>query len=328
MTNELLPTRLDYSDTKTLSIIKNTVAKTATVEEFHMFVEFCKGTGLNPFKKEIWFIKDKTGKVQMMTGVNGFYSIANDNPQFDGIEIIETGEQEIELLLSGNKVKKIKVPKSVEAKVYRKDRKIPFTAIAKWDEYSKPLITPYGNLSVWGQMPSVMLSKCAESMALRKAFPQELNGLYTAEEMPAEFASDKTEVLPKVEAAQVISPAPSIPKVSDEQLLKNWQETVTTLPAEKSPPIRQQEPGEPYLYKYKPPYAQKDEAKSYGCKWCPETKTWDHTEYIEEFAEYLSNPKPKSLEEQLEQNHQDQQMMDLVEPNYKQGAVQEDDIPF
>ncbi len=107
----------------------------------------------------------------------------------------------------------------------------------------------------------------------------------------------------------------------------------TAKPATTSAPVSEAAQSKPassgdYIYKYKPPYAQKDEAKSYGCKWCPETKTWDHTEYIEEFAEYLSNPKPKSLEEQLEQNHQDQQMMDLVEPNYKQGVVQEDDIPF
>lgn len=166
MEKEIAKIGINYSDSTTLEIIKNTVAKGATPEEFHVFVEMCKSTGLNPFKKEVWFLKIN-GQVQSMTGINGFYTIANNHPQFDGIEA--------EIVEKDGKIEK------AVAKVYRKDRKIPMTSEAYWVEYQKP----HGN---WKIMPRVMLSKCAESMALRKAFPQELNGLYTQEEMPAEFA--------------------------------------------------------------------------------------------------------------------------------------------
>ena len=156
---------INYDDSAMLRTIKTTVAKGATDEEFHMFVQLAKSTGLNPFKREIWFIKTKS-QAQIMTGINGFYSIANNHPQYDGIEVdteFKDGK-----------------PFCSVASVYRKDRSRPSVAKAYWSEYGKS----HGN---WQTMPRVMLEKCAESMALRKAFPQELNGLYTSEEMPAKF---------------------------------------------------------------------------------------------------------------------------------------------
>lgn len=159
---------LDYSNTETITVLKNTIAKNATNEEFAIFLQFCKSTGLNPFKKEIWFIKTNGG-VQIMTGINGFWSLANNHPQFDG------AEEDIECDEKGNPVKAI-------CKIYRKDRRFPSVGIALLKEYRK-------NTPIWGQMTSVMLAKCAASNAIRKAFPQELNGLYTEEEMPEQFSA-------------------------------------------------------------------------------------------------------------------------------------------
>jgi len=159
-------TTLDYSDKSVINTLKQTVAIGATDAEFAMFSEFCKSTGLNPFKKEIWFIK-AGGRVQIMTGINGFLAIANSHPQYDGLEI------DVEVDQQGNPLKAV-------CKVYRKDRNRPSIGIALMKEFIKP--TP-----IWKQMPSVMLTKVAKSIALREAFPQELNGLYTAEEMPPEY---------------------------------------------------------------------------------------------------------------------------------------------
>jgi phage recombination protein Bet len=152
-----------------LNTLRNTVAPGLTDPEFVLFAEMCRATGLNPATKEIWAIK-AGGRLQLMTGINGFLKIANSHPQFDGMEV--TFEWEDKQLVSAT------------AKVYRKDRRFPSIATAYMAEYGKK--TP-----IWATMPSIMLSKCAKSLAIREAFINELGGLYTQEEMPSEFAPPK-----------------------------------------------------------------------------------------------------------------------------------------
>lgn len=179
---------LDFTRPELVKTLKATVAQGLTEPEFYLFVEHCKATQLNPFKKEVWAIK-AGGRLQVMTGINGFLTIANKHPMFDGMEIIVDSDEK---------------PTKAICKVYRKDRKYPSEGIALIKEYGKD--TP-----IWKQMPRVMLTKVAKSIALREAFPQELSGLYTQEEMPVEFAAPTREipvtktVEPEVEFAEVVN---------------------------------------------------------------------------------------------------------------------------
>lgn len=158
-----------------LHTLRNTVAPGLTDSEFALFAEIVKSTGLNPVTKEVWAIK-AGGRLQLMTGINGFLRIANSHPMFDGMEV--EFEWDNKQLISAT------------AKVYRKDRRFPAVATAYMNEYGKP--SP-----IWKTMPSVMLSKCAKSLAIREAFVQELGGLYTQEEMPAEFAPPRATTIPQ-----------------------------------------------------------------------------------------------------------------------------------
>lgn len=177
MSNELTT----QNNNEMLLALRNTVAPGLTDPEFRLFAEMCRATGLNPATKEIWAIK-AGGRLQLMTGINGFLRIANSHPQFDGMEV--SFEWDGKQLVS------------CTVKVHRKDRKFPSVATAYWSEYAKQ--TP-----IWRTMPTVMLSKCAKSLAIREAFIQELGGLYTAEEMPSSFAA------PTPQAPEGMEPAVS-----------------------------------------------------------------------------------------------------------------------
>ena len=156
---------INYDDSRTLEVIKESVAKNATKEEFDYFLAYCRHTGLNPLKHEIWFIKTSKG-VQVMTGINGYMAIANSHPQFDGIETEFTKDEQGKL-------------ESCTCRVWRKDRSRPHQETVYFEEYNQGS----GN---WVTKPHTMLAKVAKAHALREAFTQELAGTYIEDEYKGE----------------------------------------------------------------------------------------------------------------------------------------------
>jgi len=204
---------IDYSSAEIVKTMQATVAKGTTAAEFALFVQYCKATGLNPFKKEIWCIKANQG-LQIMTGINGFWAIANASKDFDGAEVGLINA-------SGEWVKTVPDASFIGAwcKVYRKDRRIPMEGEALLADYAK-------GFGLWKTAPRIMIKKVAESIALRKAFPQELNGLYTQEEMPSNFQ-------PSVEVVEEVKEEPAKPITLAEDDLPDWEQKEQK-PAKKS----------------------------------------------------------------------------------------------
>jgi phage recombination protein Bet len=155
---------INYDDKAIVKTMQETVARGTTPAEFALFVQYCKATGLNPFKKEIWCIKASQG-LQIMTGINGFWAIANASDTFDGAEVGLINA-------SGEWVKTVPDNSFIGAwcRVYRKDRRIPMEGEALLADYAK-------GFGLWKTAPRIMIKKVAESIALRKAFPQELKRL-------------------------------------------------------------------------------------------------------------------------------------------------------
>lgn len=139
-----------------------------------VFFHQAKRTGLDPFNREIYMITRK-GKPTIQTGIDGFYKIANRAARANGgtwgiPETLWCGDdgQWRDVWLSK------KAPAAAKVTVERDGSK--FTVVAVTDEYKAQ-----GQL--WDKMPARMVAKCAEALAIRKAFPGDLSGLYTSEEM-------------------------------------------------------------------------------------------------------------------------------------------------
>ena len=163
-----------------IDLIKQTVAKGATDAELQLFLYTSKRTGLDPLTRQIHAIKrwdSAAGKETMaiQTGIDGYRLVANRTGQHAGTTDVLYDREDAE----HPNWAKVTVQRWVNGQVAE------FPATARWKEYAayKKDGRP---MALWAKMPYLMLGKCAEALALRKAFPQELAGIYTFEEMEPE----------------------------------------------------------------------------------------------------------------------------------------------
>lgn len=167
-----------------IDLIKNTIAKGASDDELKMFLQVCAGARLNPFLKQVFLVPrwdSKTGKEVrvIQVSIDGFRAIAEESGNYAGnTDPIYGEEHEI---IYGKEKNKLKVPTKATVSVFKMidGQKCEFTATARWSEYY-----PGEKMGFqWHIRPFLMLGKCAEALALRKAFPKLLSGMYAQEEM-------------------------------------------------------------------------------------------------------------------------------------------------
>ncbi len=176
-----------------VQLIKDTVAVGATDLELALFSEICKKKGLDPFSRQIHFIKRKRWNAQtkqqeefgvIQTGIDGYRTIAERTGKYAGQDKPEFDEKANPKDPNG-KLWPIKATVTVYKLVA--GQKCAFSGEARLSEYAQ--YTTDKNTkkqvlnSMWAKMPYSQLAKCAEALALRKAFPQDLSGIYTNEEM-------------------------------------------------------------------------------------------------------------------------------------------------
>lgn len=180
-----------------LELIKTQIAKNATPEEFDLFVMMARKTRLDPLMRQLYFMKYRDRKASekngcrcgwnectcgktvyspatYITSIDGYRIIAHRTGDFAGVDE-PTYQYDDKNRMTGCTIK-----------VYRKSSERPFAANADFAEYNT-------GKQMWEKMPKTMIAKVAEALALRKAFPNDLSGIYTQEEMDQ---ATKTEAIP------------------------------------------------------------------------------------------------------------------------------------
>lgn len=178
-----------------VDLIKRTVCRGATDDELMLFLHVCQRSGLDPFAKQIYAIKRKVDGKEIMTfqtSIDGYRAIAERTGNYaPGKESTFTYDKDGKLLSATAYIKK-RVDGSwfdVSATAHYEEY------IPKWWDSKEG---KWKNPQMWEKMPCAMLAKCAESLVLRRAFPNEMSGTYTNEEMSqSEGSQQRTVAMPQ-----------------------------------------------------------------------------------------------------------------------------------
>lgn len=186
------------------------LADRPTVEAF---LAHCRRTGLDPIARQIYAIY-RAGKWGIQISIDGARLVAERTGAYEGqtpVEWTADGITWTQVWLADEH------PKAARVGVYRRGFREPLFAVATWDSYAVMKDEWVDNKKtgnkvvsdMWAKFGPLMLGKCAEMLALRKAFPQDLSGLYSTEEMAQ--ASGEPQVVRASERAVAAPVAPSEP---------------------------------------------------------------------------------------------------------------------
>lgn len=207
-------------DQSKIDLVARTICKGASNDELALFIAICERTGLDPFARQIYSIERWDSQLgrkvrQSQVSIDGARLTAQrsgdyagqDGPYWCGPDGVWRDVWTEESL-----------PFAAKVGVLRRGFAQPLYAVALFSEYQQT--TKDGKLTrMWSQMPTLMIGKVAEALALRRAFPAELSGLYTSEEMAQADAGEAPVSAPvlapvavprEMSAAALPAPAPAV----------------------------------------------------------------------------------------------------------------------
>jgi len=176
--------QLSESDLKQLELA-NIIPKGTPVPQIQIFATICKEKCLSPFQKQIYLLpfnqKTTDGWVThyvCIVGIDGYRTIAERTGNYAGSDDVKFNDDKTEFQC---REAGLQNPTTATVTIYKivGGEKMAFTTTASWASYVPANEKKRFN---WNRMPYLMLGKCAEALALRKAFPEALSGLHAEEE--------------------------------------------------------------------------------------------------------------------------------------------------
>jgi phage recombination protein Bet len=147
-----------------------------------VFLHHSQRTGLDPFVKQIYMIK-RQGKWTIQTGIDGFRLVARRTGRYLGKVSTEwCGRDGVwrDVWLGGEG----HPPFAARVAVKHADHQFNDVAVCLYHEFVGKNYDGDVN-AMWRTKPAHMIAKCAEAAALRAAFPNDLSGMFTDDEMAA-----------------------------------------------------------------------------------------------------------------------------------------------
>jgi phage recombination protein Bet len=217
-----------------IAAIKHTVAADCTPAEFVMFLELAARYKLDPFAKQIWAAKMGSKGVAIIVGRDGYLTIAERHPAYEGIDgdVVRVGDKF--RVVRGAKGPEVEHEYAAAeergpilgawAMVWRSDRRVPMYFWAPVGDY-KPTSASKLQYSPWGTQESVMMLKCAQSTVLRLMF--NISGFVPEEEASVQLARGEQNNLSAGDAAVI--------EWGDDPLLAQWLQDLLTRANEAKP---------------------------------------------------------------------------------------------
>jgi phage recombination protein Bet len=187
-----------------MSVIKDVIARGASDVELKMFVAMAQKLGLDPLSKQIHCVKRRArladgsygDAMTIVVGIDGYRLVAERTGRYCPGKA-PTYEYDAHGRVTSATAYVLKLAGGSWHEV---------SAVAFWEEYAQ-LNKDGQPTAMWSKMPRLMLAKCAEALALRRAFPAELSGVYTDDEM--QQASNEPAAAPA--PVVIAAPTPAAP---------------------------------------------------------------------------------------------------------------------
>jgi phage recombination protein Bet len=197
------PKPLDWTEERRALLRGQVCPPSASDDEFALFLDWCRSTGLNPFLQQAYLIERSVNvggryvsKHQPMAGIGGFRALVDLQPDYAGGAgaAVYAGDKFAVNARTGDVVhewdptSRAKAGERVLGAWWKVERRGRVTRVVYLPLGSRIQTTREGKpTKFWASDPGGQILKCAEAAAYREAYPSVFSGVFIADEVGDDF---------------------------------------------------------------------------------------------------------------------------------------------